>query len=428
MFHFSITDRRLNPGGKSLTNRRRFLERVKHSVRDAANRHMKSRAIADDKSEAEVTISRDGIDEPQFRYNSTNGTWDVVLPGNREYIVGDTIPKPQGGNGSGTEGSPDGEGQDDFRFYISYDEFVNAILEDLSLPDMVKSSQKQIISYTLRRAGYTTVGTASNLALEKTMIMGIARRISLKTPKLTQIEELEALLEDEMDDERHHEIEDAIAELRRRADTISFLEKADLRYNNYVKQAKPITQAVMILIIDVSGSMGEHEKTIAKKFFVLLYLFLRRKYKDIDVVFIRHTHQAAEVDEETFFHAQDTGGTLVSSAYDVMYHAIHDRYNINEWNIYMAQASDGDNTDSDNVACIQKLSLMLPWFQYATYLEIGHNNSGSGFVPRASNVWQMMENLQSAFNNLAMRRITEEAQVIETFRSLFETKKAPVAA
>ena len=426
MFKFSITDRRLNPGGKNLTNRQRFLERVKHSVRDAANRQIKGRNIQD-QSDAEVSISRDGIDEPTFHYDSKKGVWDVVLPGNRDFIVGDTIPKPPGGGGSGTEGAPDGGGEDEFRFYISYEEFVNAILEDLSLPDMVKASEKQTISFSMRRAGYTTVGATCNLALERTMIQGIARRISLKTPKLIHIGHLETELEDEEDAGRRQEIEDEILSLRRRADAISFLEKADLRYNNFIKQPNPMTKAVVFLVMDVSGSMGEREKTIAKKFFVLLYLFLRRKYKDIDVVFIRHHHTAEECDQETFFTKPETGGTIVSTAYDEMYRVIRDRYDINEWNIYLAQASDGDNTESDNLACNTKLGMMLPWMQYATYIEIGRDHTGDYYQPKNTTLWKMMEGLQTDFGNLALRRVTDEAQVVETFRSLFQSK-AKVAA
>ena len=428
MIKFSITDRRLNPSGKNLTNRQRFLERVKHSVREAANRQIKGRKI-DDQSDAEVSISRDGIEEPTFNYDTTKGFWDVVLPGNKDFIVGDTIAKPPpGGGGSGSQGAADGSGEDEFRFYISYDEFVNAILEDLSLPDMVKASEKETISFSMRRAGYTTVGAACNLALERTMIQGIARRISLKTPKLVRIRELEFELVAEEDDERRQEIEEEIESLQRRAEAITFLEKADLRYNNFIKQPNPMTKAVMFLVMDVSGSMGEREKTIAKKYFVLLYLFLRRKYKDIDVVFIRHHHMAEECDQETFFTKPETGGTVVSTAYEVEERIIRERYPISEWNIYHAQASDGDNTESDNQMCHVKLGHMLPWMQYATYIEIGRDHTGDYYAPRDSALWKMMTGLQSDFGNLALRKITDENQVIDTFRSLFQSKVKAKAA
>lgn len=427
MFKFSVTDRRLNPGGKSHTNRQRFLERVKQSVRDAANKQIKGRNIQD-QSEAEVSISRDGIDEPVFHYDSKKGVWNVVLPGNRDYVVGDTIPKPQeGGGGGGTEGSPDGDGEDEFRFYISYDEFVNAILEDLSLPDMVKASEKESVSFSMRRAGYTTVGAASNLALERTMIHGIGRRIALKTPKLVRIRELEEEWET-ADEARRLEIEDEIESLRRRAEAISFLEKADLRYNNFIKQPNPMTKAVVFFVMDVSGSMGEREKTIAKKYFILLYLFLCRKYKEIHVVFIRHHHVAEECDQETFFTKPETGGTVVSTAYDEMLRIIQERYNVADWNIYMAQASDGDNSDSDNPACHAKLGRMLPWMQYATYVEIGRDHVSDYFQPRETTLWKMMDGLQAIHANLALRKITDEKQVIETFRSLFQSKPSVKAA
>ena len=427
MLRFTVTDRRLNPNGKSLPNRQRFLERVKHSVREAANRQIKGRNI-DDQSNAEVSISTDGIDEPQFVYDLKKGVWDAVLPGNKEYNVGDKIEKPPaGGGGRGTQGAPDGDGQDDFRFYISYDEFVDAILEDLSLPDMIKESQKQTIMYTMRRAGYTTVGAASNLALERTMIQSLGRRISLKTPKLNRIHELEARMDDESDEDERRQLEEEIASLTKRANAINFLEKTDLRYNNFVRQPNPMTKAVMFLLMDVSGSMGEREKTIAKKFFVLLYLFLRRKYKDIDVVFIRHHHTAEECDQETFFHKPETGGTVVSTAYDVMREVIRDRYDVNEWNIYLAQASDGDNTDSDSDWCNLKLGAMLPWLQYAAYIEIGRETTGEYISSGTSVLWRTMERLQSKFKNLATRKITNESQVVEVFRSLFKQKVSETA-
>ena len=426
MLRYTVTDRRLNPSGKSLPNRQRFMERVKHAVREAANRQIKGRNI-EDQSDTEVSISRDGIDEPNFEYDIKKGIWDYVLPGNKDYSVGDTIEKPpEGGGGRGSSGSPDGEGEDDFRFFISYEEFVDAILEDLSLPDMIKETQKHTISYTMRRAGYTTVGPASNLALERTMIHSLGRRISLKKPKLVRIHELEAQLVEETDETVRTRIEDEITTLRAQADAINFMEKADLRYNNYIRHPNPMTQAVVFALMDVSGSMTEREKTIAKKFFILLYLFLSRKYKHTDIVFIRHHHTAEECDQETFFHKQETGGTVVSTAYDVMRNVIRDRYDVSEWNIYMAQASDGDNTDSDGGWCELKLGTMLPWMQYAAYVEIGREVS-AGYNPADSSLWKTWGNLQAKFQNMARRKITNENQVVDTFRSLFKPGTAEAA-
>ncbi len=424
MFRFSITDRRLNPTGKSLSNRQRFVERVKAAVKTAANKHVKKRSL-EDKSDAEIEVNRDSIDEPQFRYSSRSGNWDHVLPGNHDYNVGDTIPRPSGGAGSGSGGSTSGEGQDEFRFYITYEEYINAILGDLSLPDMIKASKRDTMSYALKRAGYTRVGAANNLALEKTMIQGIGRRIALKNPKLYQIEALLQDLEQEKDDDARLLIEAEISELRRQADAICFLEKADLRYNNFAKQQKPISQAVMFAAMDVSGSMTEHMKDLAKRFYLLLYVFLTRQYKHVDIVFIRHTHTADEVDQDTFFNSPESGGTIVSTAYEEIKKIIHDRYSVADWNIYLAQASDGDNTSSDSAKSRGLLVEMLPWMQYVTYVQVGADTTM--FSTRESDLWTMFDELQSVYPQVASRKLVRQDDVVEVFRSLFKTKTVKAA-
>ncbi len=424
---FNIIDRRLNPKGKNLSNRQRFMERVHHKVKNSVAKDLKNRKVGD-QGEAEVSISRDGIEEPSFQYDRNTGVWDHLLPGNKQYIPGDTIPRPQGGGGgSGSEGSPDGEGQDDFKFYVSYDEYINAVFGDLELPDMVKESQKSVVNYIWRRAGYTPVGPAANLALEQTMIRGIARRIALKTPKLLRITELEEQLETEEDEDERLRIEMEIAELHARAAGIPYLDKTDLRFHNTVKHPQPITQAVMFCLMDVSGSMTEHMKDLAKRFYILLYVFLKRQYKDVQVVFIRHTHQAQEVDEDTFFHSPETGGTVVSTAYVEMDRVVRERFPIDQWNIYAAQASDGDNTASDNSVARAKLVSMLPYMQYLTYIEVTRSEEHfpPGFVRRDSDLWQTMKSIVDEFpKKVAMRTVGNKDQLIDVFRSFFKKKAA----
>lgn len=418
---FGIIDRRLNPSGKSLTNRQRFVERVRGSIRKSARKVLNSRNI-EDKSDADVGVSKDGIEEPQFHYAKGKGVWDHVMPGNHDYVVGDNIPRPPPEGGRGSEGSVDGESDDDFRFSISYQEYVDAILEDLCLPDMIKQSDKQTVSFTRHRAGFTTVGSTSNLALERTMIHGLGRRIALKFPKLERIEELIGELQETDDEQRQVEINEEIAALRQSADAVSFLEKSDLRYVNFEKRPTPITQAVMIAIMDVSGSMTEHMKELSKRFYLLLWLFLTRQYKQVEIVFIRHTHVAAEVDQDTFFHATDTGGTVVSAAYDEAYKIIKTRYDVNNWNLYMAQCSDGDNSSSDNASARDKLTVMLPWFQYVTYVEVSRDSEHfpPGFIRRDSDVWKMFEEISAITPKTAARRLSSPDNVIEVFRSLFQ--------
>ncbi|MCX6783387.1 MAG: YeaH/YhbH family protein [Candidatus Levybacteria bacterium] len=421
MLTFNITDRRKNPGGKSLDNRRRFIDKVKKNI--DLSKGIKKRDISDS-SDEEVSVSRDSIDEPQFQYDKKDiGDWNYILPGNKKYNKDDLIPRPKkgGGEGRGDQGSPDGDGVDDFKFVISFDEYIDLLFNDLELPDMVKNTEKHIIAWMARRAGYTSVGPASNLALEQSMVKSISRRIALKYPKLIEIRELEEELEKETGLEKKLELENKISELRQKVANVPFLDKTDLRYHNVVRQPIPITKAVIFMLMDTSGSMTEHMKDLAKRFYILLYIFLQKIYKDVEIVFIRHTHEASIVDEDTFFNNQDSGGTIVSSAYKVAKEDIQRRFPINEWNIYIAQVSDGDNISSDKETAIKYLTELLPWIQYLTYVEV--SRSEYGFYSRETDVWKFMDELLKIEpDKIAMRKLSDKDKVLSVFRSLFIKK------
>jgi uncharacterized sporulation protein YeaH/YhbH (DUF444 family) len=140
-------------------------------------------------------------------------------------------------------------------------------------------------------------------------------------------------------------------------------------------------QAVMFCLMDVSGSCPSM-KDLAKRFYMLLYVFLTRRYRHVDIVFIRHTDRAEEVDEDTFFHRPASGGTLVSSALQAMHEIVRSRYRPADWNIYAAQASDGDNSISDSEAVSRLLTeRILPVSQFFAYLEVGE--AGGTYVRHA---------------------------------------------
>lgn len=459
----TIIDRRKNTHDKSLPNRKRFMDRAKKSIQDAARKQIGNRSIKDT-GDAEVTVPTDGIGEPRFRHTDEIGDWDYVLPGNKEYVPGDMIDKPQQGGGSGRQGAEDGDGEDPFNFAMSYQEYLDVIFDDLELPDLIKESEKSIVNYKMRRAGHTNDGSPSNLNVERTAIAGISRRIALKTPKLAQIKELEAeraTLADECKAcanggysglpgggcsdcmnageiphsaeayDRIVEIDAEISALRRRALAVGFLDDVDLRYNNFVKTPKPVTQAVMFMILDVSASMGEREKIIAKKYFILLSLFLRRRYKDVEFVFIRHHSEAEEVDEETFFTGRATGGTVVSTAYAEMKKIIAARYPLDDWNVYLAQASDGDNFTTDNAHVERHLGDLLQVIQWAGYIEImdeSHAGRAMFWANGDSNLWTAINGVRGTNKNLAMAKIMSERDIIQVFRELFGKDRKEKAA
>src|SRR5271155_3957000 len=328
----NIVDRRLNPSGKNLANRQRFMRRAKSLIRKAVHESSASRSIKDADEAGEVSLPAQGVQEPSFRRGPSGGVRDYLLPGNKEYMEGDTIPRPPGGGGgSGSEGAPDGEGQDDFRFALSREEFVDLFLEDLELPDLAKRKVVDAEALSWSRAGYSVSGSPANLALMRTVRNSLSRRIALKRPKpgdiarlRDEIAALDATARDPNaeEDERRIALEAELQRQLRRTSLIPYIDPLDVRYKRFEAHPKPVAQAVMFCLMDVSGSMTEHMKDLAKRFYVLLYIFLRRRYKNVEVVFIRHTHQASEVDEETFFNSPETGGTVVSTALEEMQRVI----------------------------------------------------------------------------------------------------------
>jgi uncharacterized sporulation protein YeaH/YhbH (DUF444 family) len=433
-----IVDRRLNPGGKNLANRQRFMRRAKSLIRKAVHDSATSRSIKDADQGGEVALPTQGMHEPSFRRAAGSGIREHLLPGNKQYIEGDTIARPEGGGeGSGSEGSPDGDGQDDFRFALSRDEFVELFLEDLELPDLAKRKVTDAEAVSWQRAGYSVSGSPANLALMRTVRNSLSRRIALKRPKADDVAKLRdeiASIETDAtaltDAKLMARLEELKAELRRmqrKTSLIPYIDPLDVRYRRFDAVPKPVAQAVMFCLMDVSGSMTEHMKDLAKRFYSLLYIFLRRRYKHVDVVFIRHTHVAAEVDEETFFHSPETGGTVVSTALDEMRRVVKERYDPDAWNIYAAQASDGDNTASDNERTARMLTDdILPVCQYYAYLEVGRDaeHFPPGFMRRDSDLWQTYTMVARSGAPLAMRKVTHRRDIYPVFRELFQ-KKTP---
>ena len=327
-----IIDRRENPRHKSAVNQQRFLRRYRAQVREAVAHAVSGRKITDADRDASISIPARDLNEPIFSHG-VGGRRQIVLPGNKEYVTGDAIERPQGGGGGGGSGaSEDGDGEDSFRFRLSREEFLDFFFEDMALPDLVKTQLTAIPHHRRVRAGYRTDGTPSSLAVVRTMRESLARRIAFSGSALARLrdvdDELELLGGEAADpsDPRVAELLRERAELRARIGRIPFIDTFDLRYRNRVTQPMPITQAVMFCVMDVSGSMDEARKDLAKRFFILLYLFLKRHYDRIEVVFIRHHTVAKDVDEEEFFHSAESGGTKVSSALEMTVHEIKERF------------------------------------------------------------------------------------------------------
>jgi uncharacterized sporulation protein YeaH/YhbH (DUF444 family) len=414
-----IVDRRLNPGGKSLENRQRFLRRAKSLVQAAVKKTSQDRDIKDVLEGGEVAIPLDGMHEPRFRREG--GTRDMVLPGNKKFIEGDMLPRSGEGGGGKPKDPGEGDGEDAFRFVLSRDEFVDLFLDDLELPDLTKRKLADVESEGLRRAGFTTSGSPANISVSRTVSNALMRRVALRRPRPQAIAELEAELET-CDEARRSELIAEIEKLKSKLRRIPFIDPLDIRYRRFETYPKPVAQAVMFCLMDVSGSMSEHMKDLAKRFYMLLYVFLKRRYRHVEIVFIRHTDRAEEVDEDTFFHGPASGGTMVSSALQAMHEIVRSRFRPADWNIYAAQASDGDNSSSDGEVAGRILTdLILPVSQFFAYLEVGEAGGYSFEMPDSS-LWTLYERLRSQGAPLSMRKVHDRSEIFPVFHDLFQRR------
>lgn len=423
MSDYHIIDRRSNPKGKNLPNRQRFLKKVRKSLRDQVRGAMNKRRITDGGGQ-DVSVPVDGINEPNFDYDRNSGGWDRILPGNKDFVVGDRIKKPDGGGGKGggKQAGNGGGGEDDFRFTITRDEYLDIVFDDLELPDMIKRTEKAAIAFQRMRAGFKTDGNPSQMDLVRSLKNSLGRRLALRKPIERKIEELESLLEK---DQGNTDLQAELDKLRKKRISIPWVDQMDLRFKRWEQKPIPNSQAVMFCLMDVSGSMGDREKEIAKRFYLLLYLFLQRKYEKVQIVFVRHTEEAKEVDEDTFFHSPESGGTVVSSGLRLVNDIINERYPLDAWNIYVVQASDGDNYSGDNEESRELLEEILPKVQYYVYAEVRDFNAfqNAMYAGRTTGVWSIMEELVWSYEQLAMVQISHVDRVVPIFRQVFARER-----
>lgn len=416
-----LIDRRQNAGKKSTVNRQRFLRRYKNQIKRAVSEAVGKRSITEIDQGEQITIPAKDISEPRF-HRGQGGRVERVLPGNDSFITGDRIKRPnqEGGEGNGANASNSGEGEDDFVFQLSREEFLELYFEDLELPDLVKKELARISTIKTVRAGVTTSGIPSNINVLRSMRQATGRRVALASPYKRQLvlaeQELAQLLATpDLDQAEKTRLQDHIALLKKKIIAVPFIDTIDLRYNNRVHVPAPSTQAVMFCIMDVSGSMDEPKKDIAKRFFILLYLFLTKNYEKIELVFIRHHTSAKEVTEQDFFYSRETGGTVVSSALELLFQTIEERFHPSSWNIYVAQASDGDNWNADSPYCLELLQdKIMPLLQYFAYIEI---------MPRHhQSLWEVYQQIGTQYPNFAMENIDNVNDIYPVFRELFKRK------
>lgn len=442
---FIFVDRRKTGRGKSLGNRQRLLDRIKDSIRNAKPEDIDSGGVKKANGGAAkafnnpVAIARDALHEPTFHYAPQTGEREVVLVGNDHWERGDEFPVGggggKGGKGNGEAGHGE-DGEDDFVVNISRSEFYDVYFEDCEFPDLQETSEKVLPEAIWKPAGFQKEGNAAQLSVIRSYRNSIGRRRALSVDSRNELEELEAELEElektlsdnplnAVANARWKEVVARIEELKTKITSVPLFEKVDLRYRKSERIQVKSADAVLCMVMDISGSMDEEKKRIARKFFTLQYAFIERKYPNTDLIFIIHTDNAEEVNEEEFFTTRKSGGTTVSPALELANKILGERYDADNTNIYLSYAGDGDNWEDDNKNVLKVLEEdgLLSRLRHAVYLQVGASIAAT-FYHTGSNLWNTMTSAANTNPKLHALKIAEENEVFTAFKKVYGKKKA----
>lgn len=426
----AIVDRRLNPTDKHLTNRQRFMNRQRTQIKRAIDAAISGGSVKGKYDSIEVEIH--GTSEPGF-FNAPGGVDHLVAPGNHWFQKGDRFRRPESdegdgegdGEGTGNGAGQGGGGEDSFSFILTKKEFLEYFFSDLQLPDLVRKANSQVEVVSHQRAGFKPEGNPAQLDLRRSATNALGRRLALRRPSSAKIDELEAALAAAVqlgDEEEEKRLTQLLEDAKRKTKAVAWIDPVDVRYRQYVEVTVPKEKVVLFCVMDVSGSMGEREKDIAKRYFMLLLFLLERNYggKNVEVVFVRHHSTAEECNEDDFFYKRESGGTVVSSGLELVHKIIKDRFDPDQYNIYIAQASDGDNWGDDN-KLVENLLLnhILPVCQYFTYIDIPYDIARFG----SSTLWPLYKSLDERCKNLAARQVGTREHIWPVFSELFGKEK-----
>jgi uncharacterized protein len=314
---------------RSSWDRKRHRQLVEGAIKKNIGEIIAEESIIGQSKDKKIKIPIKGIKEYQFIYGkNTGGTGSGTGQEKKGQVIGKTNEQQEQGTQVGNN-----PGEEIYETEITLDELVNYLFDELQLPDMERKKYGLIESeYKFKRSGYQRKGIAPRLAKKKTVIE------KLKRKQMVQ---------------RNHENDHEPYQPER----FPFWEE-DIRYHRVKEEIRRHSNAVVICIMDTSGSMDQTKKYLARTFYFLLYQFVRWKYEHVEVVFIAHTTEAKEVNERDFFHRGESGGTYISSGYDKALEIIELRYNPNIWNIYVFHCSDGDNWIEDNPKALEKVKAL----------------------------------------------------------------------
>jgi len=363
---------------KGPIDQQRHKEKIKEAIKKNLSDIVSEENIilSDGKKTFKVPIR--SLDEYRFRYDP--GQRQGVGQGGGDSKVGDVVGQgQQPGPGQGKEAG-DQPGVDYYEAEVTLDELAALIFEDLGLPNLEEKKQQELASEAVRFTDVRKKGIMANLDKKRTILENLKRNAAKGDPHFGNI---------------HND---------------------DLRFKTWEQEIKFQSNAVVFAMMDVSGSMGEFEKYIARSFYFWMMRFLRTKYEKVRIVFISHHTEAKEVTEEEFFHKGESGGTQVSSAYELALQIIAERYPPQDWNIYPFHFSDGGNLPWDNDRCVELVYKFIDICNIFGYGEIRESH------------YSLMSTLMNAYSRIDDKKfvgvtISDKSEVYPALRKFFSQKE-----
>jgi uncharacterized protein len=375
---------------RSAGDRLRHRQKVRESIRANIADLVAEESIIGKDRDRVIRIPIRGIKEYRFVYGeNTPG----VGTGDGEVERGQVVGKKGDEQGQGPGQAGDQPGVDYYETDITLDELIELMFEDLELPDLERKALREVVSErSAKRKGYRRAGVRAHLDKKRTAMSRVRRKLA------------------------------AGHEYAPQPDHRFPFHRDDLRYHRMRPDIKTESNAVVICIMDTSGSMDTMKKYLARSFFFLLYQFVMSKYQRVELVFIAHHTHAREVTEEEFFHKGESGGTLISSGYRKALEIVQERYHPSLWNIYAFHCSDGDNFESDNLPALKAAKGLCDVCNLFGYGEIKPAGGGHLYESSMLKVFRLLkaENFQSLL-------IERKEDIWPSFKALLSRERVPGA-
>ena len=376
---------------RSASDRSRHKQKIEKAIKDGITDIVAEESIIGQDGKKKVRIPVKGIKEWQFVYGDNEGKKQAGSAPGADIQKGQVVRKgQQQGQGSGNKAGNE-KGDEFYEVEITLEELAEYLFNSLNLPDLERKRLRTVLEEKPRRHGIRPQGIPPRLDKRESAVQRIKRLSAARRAGTVEVDE--------------------------NGDEVFPFHDNDLRYHHIKARPKEATNAVIFFMMDVSGSMSQEIKFIARSFYFLLYQFIRHKYEKVEIVFIGHTTEAFETDEDSFFKRGSSGGTHVSSAPDLAIEIAHQRYHPSAWNVYAFHCTDGDNWQEDNAKAFDKYRDLCSISQMVGYCEIKPKGSSPAWDKGGESA--LMSDLKALEPTLRTSLLTGKESVWPTFLKFF---------